>query len=76
MRNGNSDGLKGESAEVGFASRAGLLVRQRISAGLSRKWSAIIPDHRRMSVAANVGAIQDSRFSFCIRKEENYEKTE
>ena len=42
MRNGNSGRWKGLIAEVAFASRAGLLGRQRISAGLSRKWSAIM----------------------------------
>ena len=66
--NGTSGKLKGEIAEADFAARADLLVRQTISAGLSRKWSAIILDPRQLSFVVNVGAIQDSRFSFWKEK--------
>jgi hypothetical protein len=75
MRNGIPDLGKGLSPKLRLFPVQPWLGRQRISAGLSRKWSAIIPDLRLKSVAANVGAIQDSRFSF-LRKDENYEKNE
>ena len=61
--NGFPAGGKGEPPKCSKAPGPRMLVRRRKSAGLSRKWSAII----RVFVSylidtVNVGVFQDSRF--------------